>query len=271
MRFFKIFLYIFIITFILIMQVYGYVGYEKHPMEGNSIFPLADVNIKLSEIKVLMESKELDASIKVTAEYTLENIGDEKINFKVAFPVESNCVGCTKMPDDFKIFVDGKLIQTFTSKIIERALLFRMTKEISLKNAGREVYPPTEISKRKNEIPLIVWEISFNPKEKKIITNTYTLEWYLDPGAESLWYNLSPLYLWKGSIEKAYFKLVLPQELIENIKARNASKWPKISIYPKSYKIVDNSIEWFIRNLKQKKIGYISVDVDYRKPGVIGD
>jgi hypothetical protein len=261
-----------IISIILASNVYSFEGYEKYPMLGNSIFPLIDVSVKLLEIKVLMERKESDVATKVTTEYILENLSNKEVTFKVAFPVESNCVGCTKMPDDFKVLVDGKPIQTFTSKIIERDFLFRISKEISLKDARREiVYPPTRIKDRKDEIILITWEISFKPKEKKLVDCTYTLDWSGDPGVEYFEHNLSALYLWKGNIEKAYFRLILPHELIDEIKDRRPSKWPKIEIHPQQYKIKGNAIEWFFKNLKQRKIGYVSVKIDYHKPGVLGD
>jgi hypothetical protein len=265
MRFFKIFLIALTTIFIIIPQGYGYVGYEKHPMEGNSIFPLTDVNIKLSEIKVLMESEEKGVAIKVKSEYFLENLSDEEVNFKVAFPVESNCIGCTKMPDDFSVLVNGTPVQTSMGKIIKKDLLLKISKGISLKDVGREAYM--------EEIPLVIWGISFKPKEKKIITNTYTLEWYIDAGAVSLMYDLSTLSLWKGKIEKAYFKLVIPQDLMDDIKSylKDPSLWPQIDIRPLNYKIKNDVIEWFFKNLQQEKIGYIHVGIDYRKPGVVGD
>jgi hypothetical protein len=33
----------------------------------------------------------------------------------------------------------------------------------------------------------------------------------------------------------------------------------------------DHALEWFFKDLRQKKVYRISVAVDYSKPGVIGD
>jgi hypothetical protein len=259
------------LSLILVSNANGFEGYEQYPMKGNAIFPLRNVDVKMSEIKISMERKENDITTKVTAEYVLNNLSNEKTHFKVAFPVESNCPKCTKMPDDFRVSVDGKSIQTSTAKLIERDLLSRMASEISLKDARREYYPPTKIEERKDEIPLITWEISFKPKEKRLVRCTYTTEWIGDPGTEYFEYNLSALYLWQGTIEKASFKLILPQELISNIKRKRASLWPKIIIHPSKYMIKNDAIEWHFANLKQQKIGYISVKIDHRKPGVVGE
>ncbi|MEW6714863.1 MAG: hypothetical protein AB1306_07215 [Nitrospirota bacterium] len=279
MKLLRIYLIVLFSTLVSILQAYGYEGYEKFPMKGNSIFPLTDVNIKLSEINVLMENKKRkDVAIKVISEYFFENLSNEGITFKVALPVVSDCLGCTKMPDGFSISVNNNPIQTSTGKIIAKDFLFRIYKERSFRE-GEKIYPPKEISERVDEIPLIIWELSFKPNEKKKIVATYIMEWYIDPGAESLEYDLSTLYLWKGNIEKASFRLILPQELIDvtDIKTGNAFKWrwpkPKITIQPENYEVnkTNNSIEWFFRNLNKKRIGYITVDLDYRAPGIVGE
>jgi len=252
-----------IIIFILLITApaYSFEGYDKFPMQGNCIFPLTDVDVKLSEISVLMKrTSGRGRATKVTTEYMLENLGSKEISFKVAFPVESNCLGCTQMPDDFEVSVCNRAIQTSTSKIMSEDFYPRIRKAQGLKN--------TEGQKKKKdyEIDLITWAVSFNPKEKKKITTTYTMEWLLDPGSEYLAFNLGVLYLWKGNIDKAYFRLLLPQEFMDNIKAQDPSIMPQISIRPKKYKIKDNVLVWFFKDFKKEKISYISVYVDYIRP-----
>jgi len=252
-----------IICLALTSQAYSFEGYEKYPMKGNSIFPLTDVDVKLSEISVLMErTKQRGRATKVTAEYMLENLGSKEINFNIAFPVESNHVDLTRMPDYFEVSVDNKAIQTSTSKIMSKDFFSRIHKAQNVESQ-RKI--------RDYEIELITWEVSFKPKEKKKITTTYTMEWLLDPGIELLDHKLSVLYLWKRTIDKAYFRLILPQKLIDNIKAQDPSIWPQISIFPKQYQIKDHALEWFFKDLKKEKIYHIRVSVNYRKPGVIGD
>lgn len=249
---------IIIICHALAFQAYSYEGYDKYPMKGNVIFPLTDVDVKLAEISVLMQTTE-DVGIVTKTEYMLENLTSKEIKFKIGFAIDSSVIvfgESAKMPDDFKVSVNNETVKTSTSKI---ATKYFYTDRQGKKNA------------REQEIPLIMWEVSFKPGEKKIITTTYTIEWLLDPGAKSLEYDLSRLNLWKGNIDKAYFRIALPQELIDNIKAQNPSRWPKITIDPKKYQIKDNALEWFFKDLKKEKVNHISVDVNYRKPGVIGD
>ena len=252
-----------IVTSFVTSQVYSFEGYDKHPMYGNSIFPLTDADIKLSEIKVLMIRKENDIATKVTSEYVLENQSKKEVKFEVAFPVDSNCLGCTRMPDDFKVSVNDGTIKTSTSKIMSKDFYSRIRKTLGLEDTAyqKEIY----------EIPLIMWEVSFKPKEKKTITIRYTMEWIGDPRGESLNHRLGALYLWKGKINKAYFRLELPADLIDNIKAQDPSIWPKITIDPKRYQVKDHAIEWFFKDLKQEKVNHIRISVNYRKPGVVGD
>jgi hypothetical protein len=252
-----------IICLVLASQAYSFEGYDNHPMYGNSIFPLADVNIKLSEIKVIMVSRKNDIATKVASEYVFENLSKKDVKFEVAFPVESNCLGCTRMPDDFKVSVNNRTVKTSTSKIMSKDFYPRIRKALGLKDTAdqKEIY----------EIPLIMWEVSFKPREKKIITTGYTMEWLGDPRGAYLALDLSVLYLWQGKIDKAYFKLTLPQDLIDDIKAKDPSRWPKITIEPPKYKMKDHALEWFFKDLRQKKVYRISVGLDYRKPGVIGD
>jgi len=252
-----------IICLVLASQAYGFEGYGNHPMYGNSIFPLTDVNIKLSEIKVTMVSKANDIATKVDSEYVFENLSKKEVKFEVAFPVESNCLGCTQMPDDFKVLVNNGTITTSKSKIMNKDFLQRVHKALGIKD--------TEDQKEIYEIPLIMWEVSFKPREKKIITTRYTMEWSGDPRGAYLALDLGVLYLWKGNIDKAYFKITLPRDLIDDIKAKDPSRWPKITIKPPKYKMKDHALEWFFKDLRQKKVYRISVAVDYSKPGVIGD
>jgi len=270
-KIYKIFLVVLYALFVTISQGYSFEGSQNHPMIGNSIFPLTDVAIRLREVNVAMERQKNDIATKVISAYGLENMSNEEVHFKIAFPVESNCIGCTQMPDDFKVLVNGKPIQTFNQKITERDILSRTSKEIGLEDSGKAVYPPKKIEDMKEEIILIVWEISFKPLEEKIISCSYTTEWIGDPGTEYFEYNISALYLWQGAVEKAFFKFSLPPELIENIRKKATSRWPKIKINPGNYKIRGSAVEWSLKNLKQTKIGYMSVKIDYRKPGVIGE
>ena len=173
MRFFKIVLNLLIFTIMSTSHIYGYEGYEKYPMEGNSIFPLTDVNIKLSKINVLMENKERrDVNIKVNSEYILENLSDEEVTFKAAFPVESNCIDCTKMPDDFKVLINKQPVLTSITKILRKDYLLRIYKKMgpAVSNKQREY---AELGVREGklyEIPIIVFDISFKPKEKKTVS-----------------------------------------------------------------------------------------------------
>jgi len=252
-----------IICLIFASHAYSFEGSDNAPMYGNSIFPLTDVDVKLSTIKVLMIKKENDTASKITAEYVLENKSKKELKFEVAFPVESNCLGCTAMPDDFKVSVNNGTIKTFTSKIMNKDFYTGIRKALGIKDKAdvKKIY----------EIPLIVWEVSIKPKEKKIIIIRYTTEWIGDSGGESFIYRLGALYLWKGKINKAYFSLELTKDLIVNIKAQDPSAWPKITIDPKRYLVKDHAIEWFFNDLKQEQITHISIVVDYRKRGLVGD
>jgi len=249
-----------IICLVLTSQAYSYEGYDKEPMKGNVIFPLTAVDVKLSEISILVGRRQYRGeSIKVAAEYMLENLSSKEINFKMGFAVDSYVIvigSDTKMPDDFKVSVNNRTVKTSTSKIMSKYFV---------------TYRQGKTAAEKREIPLIMWEISFKPKEKKIITTTYTMEWLLDPGGQSLELDLSRLYLWKGNIDKAYFRVALTDDLIDDIKAKDPSRWPQISIEPPKYKIKDHALEWFFKDLKKEKINDISIDVNYRKPGVVGD
>jgi len=257
----KNFLAIFtIICLALASQTYGYMGYDKYPMIGNVVFPLKDVDIKLSEISILIENTEKEGiDTKVTAEYMLENLNSKEINVKVGFAIDSYVIvvgESAKIPADFKVLVDNRTIKTSASKI--------MTKYFGIDSEGKR-------SAIEQQIPSIMWEVSFKSKEKKPITTTYTLEWYLGPGYKVLKLDLARLNLWKGNIDKAHFRLTLPKELIDNIKAQDPSRWPKITIEPPKYKIKDHALEWSFKDLKKEKINAISIDVNYRKPGVVGD
>ena len=246
-----------IFSIILASQVYGWY-YDEYPMKGDVIFPLTDVDVKLREISVLMESTEKEDIIATKAEYILENLSSKEINFKAGFAIEPHySIGKrVQMPDDFKVSVNNKTVKTSTSKI--------MIKYFVTDRQGKTIT-------REQEIPLIMWEVSFKPKEKKIITTTYTLEWFRGPGYDVLKLQLARLNLWKGDMDKAYFRLTLPADLIDNIKAKDHSRWPKITIEPPKYKIKDHALEWFFKDLKKEKINDISIDVNYRKPGVVGD
>jgi hypothetical protein len=247
-----------IVTSIVTFQAYSFEGYDKYPMKGNVIFPLTDVDVKLAEISVLMQSTE-DVGIPTKAEYILENLSSKEIKFKMGFAIDSSVIvfgESAKMPDDFKVSVNNETVKTSTSKI--------GTQYFYTDRQGKKIA-------REQEIPLIMWELSFKPREKKIITTTYTMEWLLDPGAKSLEYDLSRLNLWKGNIDKAYFRLTLPGDLIDDIKAKDPSRWPKVTINPPKYIIKDHALEWSFKDLKKEKINDISIDVNYRKPGVVGD
>jgi len=238
-------------------QVYGWY-YDEYPMKGNVIFPLTDVDVKLTEISVLMESTEEEGIMATKAEYKLENLTPREINFKVGFAIEPHySIGkSVKMPDDFKVSINNRTVKISTSKI--------MTKYFVTDRQGKTIT-------REQEIPLIMWEVSFKSREEKIITTTYTLEWFKGPGYDVLKLQLARLNLWKGDMDKAYFRLTLPADLIDNIKAKNPSRWPKITIEPPKYKIKDRALEWVFKDLKKEKINDISIDVNYRKPGVVGD
>src|SRR4030043_132077 len=98
-----------IFTLLITVSAYSFEGYEKYPMRGSTIFPLKEVNVKLTEIKVLMYREEkgiMGGITKTTAEHVVENITDKEANFKVAFPIESSCINnCTELPQDFKVSV----------------------------------------------------------------------------------------------------------------------------------------------------------------------
>ena len=265
-----------IFTLLITFPAYSFEGYDKYPMQGNTIFSLGEVNIKLSEIRVIMDREEkgiMGGSTKITADHILENLADKEVNFKVAFPIESSCLSnCTEMPRDFKVSINGKPIQTSMSKILSKELEERIERKLSSNNIKLEKQDKkhAETTAKEYEIPLIVWDISLKPKEKKTIICAYTLEWEFSPGTDSATdqfiYNLLPIILWKGKVEKAYFKLILPRRLIDYIKSGKA----KISINPKDYyKREDNVIEWFFQNLdfKRIKLRDISVFITYLGAG----
>jgi len=257
--------------FLLSKSVYAFEGYDSFPMKGNTIFPLEDVAVRLAKIKVLMERREENSrSTTIIAEYDLYNLSDNELNFQIAYPVESNCINCTEIPKEFKVFIDGELVETSITKMLRNDFVLLKKEGFGHKAEGKDKLNKNKKKKVKEEIPLITWDISFKPLQKKTVVCKYTLKWLLDPGVEIFEYLLATIYLWKEEIEEAYFRLTLPQELIYRIKKKDPSIWPKVSIYPK-YRVKDNTIEWIFKNLKKEKIKAITVDVDYRKPGMLGD
>jgi len=264
-----------IFTLLITVSAYSFEGYEKYPMRGSTIFPLKEVNVKLTEIKVLMYREEkgiMGGITKTTAEHVVENITDKEANFKVAFPIESSCINnCTELPQDFKVSVNGKFVQSVLTKIPRQEYEKRIREKIGSNNIKRERLNEDREKKARNyQLPLIVWDISLKPGEKKTISCSYSLEWEFSPATNSATdqfiYNLLPAILWKGKIEKANFKLILPRRLIDYIKSRAA----EIDVYPEQYyKKTDNVIEWFFLNLdfRNKKLRDISVFITYLGAG----
>ena len=245
-----------IFVLIIISESYGVVGYELYPMDGNTIFPLSDVNVKLSEVNLLMnENGEVDSK------FTVENLESKVINFKIAFPLQSACINnCTRPPADFIVKIGGEPIQTSIIELNKKDFLERMRERLLPKIAKQ-----ITLSKEK----AIVWDIALKPKERLTITCSYRLEWYFEPPQRILILRLTPGILWKGNIDKIHFKFSFPKWLIKDIESDRA----EVNIEPESNFTRNNrAIEWEFKNVdlksrKNKILERIGIYVWYKGSG----
>jgi len=231
---------IFLITiFVLLISsvAFSFEGYERYPMLGNTIYPLTDVDVKLSEVNIQTNKD----SSEIVSTFVLENLTNEQQTFKVAFPIVSNCIGdCTAMPPDFVVTIDGRQIGT-TLSTLGKTLFVRMRAIVS-EDAAKQY----KFEKEK----AIIWEVALKPKERKAVTCRYSLNWYFEPPQEVLMVDLTPTILWKGNIDKVHFRLYLPKL----VKAAVASKTARVKIQPPTGAEGNRDfIEWNFKNLDLRK------------------
>jgi len=226
-------------------------GMAVSEIPGNSVIPIEQSEIRLLKEKVtIIPTKKgtiidnSDSAFDVTAIFLFENTSSKKVAIQMGFPFTKD----TEPPR--RTFLGEKKAGVFTH--FEKNFVVKINgkeTKVEKKSVGENI--KLKIGTQYDHA--FVWEVTFNPREKKEVRCFYDIEWDApDPRdlSRSFRYITKTGALWKNNIKEASFYIKLGKYMADEI----ARKETELEIKPKGYKLTDNRvIEWTFKNWKPKE------------------
>lgn len=255
----KKYFFIAIIFFSMLLTNVWADGVEVNLIEGNTVIPVLNNNVRMVSEEVKMFEKietrkiphrlipfitkevKISKGMKIVANFLFENLTDSPVTMKMGFPLSRG-----ENPPDFKAWSQGQPV-----KVDQRQMGGKG--EIVLKDSGGFV------------LEMYVWDISFSAREKKTVSVEYTGQWGSPVRGNTqsyFMYIVKTGALWSGNIERADFYMKLPKYVMSLLSDKRYRF--KLNIKPEGYVLKDDQLEWFFRNWKPTED--ISVSVDEEPP-----
>lgn len=210
---------------------------------GHTVYPMNTDKIRMEfeHVVIKMDGSDSHRIAHVACEFVFENTSSEEIKAKVGFPgngfTHNPFLGDNSAPD----------LQLFTALVDGAEKAIDIRKEI----LSAEHYD--EEDEKGNMTKFVVehyrnwytWDVTFPPKKRVHIKNTYSFTPSFDSATWGIEYILVTGANWKGKIEQAIIEVWYPGE--EDLKKR------VLEVKPKGYRIEGKRIKWDLRNIKPRE------------------